>query len=70
MIASFFGDKWSKTLFLLGIYFLFLAPFIIGWIPSIYWGVLIVKKSWAGDTEMQEFIGENQVRSDDNANRF
>lgn len=52
MLASFWCDKWNRTLFCLGTFFFLLAPFIIGWIPSIYWGVLIVQKAKSEEQEL------------------
>ena len=69
MMASCFCDKWNKTLFNLGIFFLLLAPFIIGWIPSIYWGVLIIQKARSEEQELQQFLEANNVQSDQNPGR-
>ena len=65
MIISGFKDKWSKTLFFVGLFQLFLAYILVGWIFSIYWGVLIVRKSWEGSEENQNLFGKNFSRSDD-----
>ena len=64
MIASCFCEKWSKTLFAVGVFQLFLAYILIGWIFSIYWGVLIVKKSWGEKNENEEFLDKGKPRSD------
>ena len=64
MLASFFYDKWSKSMFCLGLFFLCLAPFLIGWIPSIYWGFLIIQKAKSEEQELKTFLDANNVRSD------
>ncbi len=45
MIASCYERPCSKTQFLLGALQLYTAFFIIGWVFSIYWGVLLFYKS-------------------------
>ncbi|CDW85958.1 UNKNOWN [Stylonychia lemnae] len=64
MIVSGFSPKWSKTLFMVGVFQLFLAYILIGWIFSIYWGILIVRKSWEDQAELQNFLEKTNVRSD------
>jgi hypothetical protein len=64
MIISCFYDKWSKTLFMVGVFQLFLAYILIGWLFSIYWGVLIVRKSWEDPGELQNFLDKTHLRSD------
>ena len=64
MIVSGFSEKWSKTLFMVGVFQLFLAYILIGWIFSIYWGVLILRKSWEDQTELQNFLEKTNPRSD------
>ena len=50
IIASFFFEKWSKTLFFVG-FFQFSSSFLlIGWIFSIYMGILIFMKSVSSDS--------------------
>lgn len=56
MIASCFGERWSKTLFFVGLFHLFLAYIIIGWVFSIYWGYLIIKRSTKDKGELEQFI--------------
>ena len=64
MISSCFCAKWSKTLFMVGVFQLFLAYILIGWILSIYWGYLIVKKSLQDQHELQNFLDKNNLKSD------
>ena len=64
MISSCFCEKWSKTLFMVGVFQLFLAYILIGWIFSIYWGVLIVKKSSSDSDELKNFMDKAALRSD------
>ena len=56
MICSCFYEKWSKTQFFVGLFQLFLAYILIGWIFSIYWGVLIVRK--AQDDQLEKFLDD------------
>jgi len=55
MISSCFFEKWSKVLFLVGLFQLFLAYILVGWVLSIYWGWLIVRKSWEDPAEKERF---------------
>ena len=64
MLCSCFGDKWSKTIFMVGVFQLFLAYILIGWIVSIYWGILIVKKSWEVQSDAQNILDKGAARSD------
>ena len=48
MIASCFSKPCSKTQFFAGALQLYSAFFIIGWVLSIYWGVLLIYKSRKG----------------------
>lgn len=48
MIASCLAKQCSKTQFLAGLLQFYLAFFIIGWVLSIYWGVLLISKSRKG----------------------
>jgi hypothetical protein len=64
MLASGFTEKWSKTLFMVGLFQLCLAYILIGWVFSIYWGWLIVRKSWQDKQELDKFLKSTQVRSD------
>ena len=52
MIVSCFSEKWSKTLFMVGVFQLFLAYILVGWVLSIFWGVLIVKKAYEDQAEV------------------
>mmetsp|Transcript_24859 Transcript_24859/g.18799 ORF Transcript_24859/g.18799 Transcript_24859/m.18799 type:complete len:86 (-) Transcript_24859:79-336(-) len=64
MISSCYEGHWSKTLFFVGVFQLFLAYILVGWILSIYWGVLIVRKSWEDKEEMEAFMNKTNLRSD------
>lgn len=64
MICSCWSEKWSKTLFFVGLFQLFLAYILIGWIFSIYWGWLIVKKSFDNPDELNKFLDRNNIKSD------
>jgi hypothetical protein len=64
MIASFFCEKWSKSLFLVGLFQFFLTYILIGWVFSIYWGYLIVVKSVTVDKDLKTFLDQNKLRSD------
>jgi len=45
MLMSLFLAKCSKTLFFVGLFQLLLAYVLIGYVISIYWGYLVVKKA-------------------------
>ena len=45
IVNSFFGGKCRATTFIVGLLQLLLASFILGWIWSIWWGVLIYEKA-------------------------
>ncbi len=63
MMASSFCEKWSKSLFFLGLFCLLLSPFLIGWIPSIYWGLLIVRKTWEDPEEVNKFMKATDMKN-------
>ncbi len=54
MIASFFTPLWSKTTFMVGLFQLLLTYILIGWIFSIYWGYLFVRKTWEDNPQFQQ----------------
>lgn len=64
MIVSCYTEKWSKTLFTIGVFQLFLAYILIGWAFSIYWGWLVFKKASADPVELNNFLGDRALRSD------
>ena len=64
MIVSCYTEKWSKTLFAIGVFQLFLAYILIGWIFSIYWGWLIFQKSTKDPVEIDNFLDNRRLRSD------
>ncbi|TNV81298.1 hypothetical protein FGO68_gene8798 [Halteria grandinella] len=67
IVASCFSEKWSKTLFAVGLFQLMLAYILIGWIFSIYWGWLILKRALEDQEELKSFLdkaGGGAQRSD------
>ena len=48
MINSFMGDKFHKITFFVGLVQFLTCILIVGWIWSIYWGCLILKKKDIG----------------------
>jgi hypothetical protein len=52
---------------MVGVFQLFLAYILIGWIFSIYWGVLIVRRSWEDSNELKTFMDKTAIRSDHKA---
>jgi uncharacterized membrane-anchored protein YhcB (DUF1043 family) len=47
-----------------------LAYILIGWIFSIYWGILIVRKSWHDKQELQNFLDLTGPRSDQQQQQY
>ena len=47
---------------MVGVFQLFLAYILIGWVFSIYWGVLIVRKTWDDEKELKNFLGATGPR--------
>lgn len=64
MIISLFSEKWSKTLFVVGLFQLMLAYLFIGWGLSIFWGWLFVKKAMEDQAELQNFLDRANAKSD------
>ena len=50
---------------MVGVFQLFLAYILIGWIFSIYWGYLIVQKSLQDKHELQNFLDKANLKSDE-----
>jgi len=46
MIMSFFFEKCSKTTFVVGVLQFLTAAVIVGWILSVYWGLLVLVKAF------------------------
>ena len=46
MLVGWLGDRsegqWNKTTFMIGLMQLLSAPYLVGWVWSIYWGIIIV----------------------------
>ena len=42
IINSCMGDKWHVTTFIVGLLQMLFASFLLGWIWSIWWGILIL----------------------------
>ena len=49
---------------MIGVLQLLTSVYIIGWIWSVFWGYLIVKRSKGDHAEFKSLIGVDQVRSD------
>jgi len=64
MIVSCFNEKWSKTLFFVGVFQLMLAYILIGWVLSIYWGWLFIRKAIEDQEDLKNFLERNNARSD------
>ena len=66
MLMSCLGypGAWSKTQLTIGVVQMLTAPYIIGWIFSIYWGWLILKKGIQDKAEVQQFLNRTNARSD------
>jgi hypothetical protein len=64
MLMSLFLAKCSKTLFFVGLFQLLLAYVLIGYVISIYWGYLVVKKALDDSADLQKFLDSANVRSD------
>ena len=54
----------NKTQVVIGVLQLLTSVYIIGWIWSVFWGYLIVKRSKGDHAEFKSLIGVDQVRSD------
>ena len=66
MLMSCIGypGAWSKTQLTIGVVQMLTAPYIIGWLFSIWWGYLIVKKGIENKAEVQQFLSKTGARSD------
>jgi hypothetical protein len=51
-------------MFFMGLFQLFLAYVLIGYVISIYWGYLVVKKAFEDQADLQKFLDSANVRSD------
>ena len=57
ILCSCLGDaNMNKTQLGCGIVQFLTAPFIVGWLASIYWGILIVKKSKGDHNEIKNLL--------------
>jgi hypothetical protein len=64
MLMSILLPKCSKTMFFVGLLQLLLAYVLIGYVISIYWGILVVKKALEDQADLQKFLDSANVRSD------
>ncbi|CAI2380754.1 unnamed protein product [Moneuplotes crassus] len=68
ILSSIWADPCSKTQAIIGVFQLLLAPIFIGWIWSIAWSFLLIKKSFSEkrEVDLKAFlIQANAKRSDD-----
>ena len=66
MLMSCLGypGAWSKTQLGLGMVQMLTSVYIVGWIFSIYWGWLILKRGIEDKAEVQHFLNKTGARSD------
>lgn len=65
MLAACLGDKhMNKTQLSIGFVQLLTSVYLIGWVSSIYWGYLIVKKSKGDHNEIKQLIANAQGTSE------
>ena len=64
MLSSIWGDPCSKTQFCVGLLQFFLTYLLVGWIISVIWGILIVKRSWGDPTVNDALLATEGIRSD------
>ena len=64
MVASCVGKEnfADKTQMIVGIFQLLTSIYIIGWIWSICWGVMIVKNSKGGHLEVKRLMGDTNAQ--------
>ena len=66
MISSCAGytTSWSKTQLMVGVLQMLTALYIIGWIWSIWWGYLLLRKGLADKEEVNSFLKKTAARSE------
>ena len=64
MIVSLFYEKWSKTMFMMGVVQLMLAYLLVGWFLSVFWSYLFVKKALEDQAELKSFLDSANAKSD------
>ena len=65
MLCSCLGDEnMNKTQLILGFFQMLTAVYLIGWIFSIYWGILIVQRSQGDHEQLKSLIGKSQQTSE------
>ena len=56
--------NWSKTQIVCGVTQMLTSIYLIGWVWAIYWGVLIVMKSFKNSAESIGLLAEAAPKSD------
>ena len=65
MICACLGDEnMNKTQLFIGFFQFLTSIYLVGWIFSIYWGVLIVQKSRGDHEQLKGLIGKGQQTSE------
>ena len=65
MICACLGDEnMNKTQLFIGFFQFLTSIYLVGWIFSIYWGVLIVQKSSGNHEQLKGLIGKGQQTSE------
>ena len=64
MIVSLYTEKWSKTLFMVGLFQLMLAYLVVGWVFSLFWGWLFIKRALEDQAELKSFLDSANAKSD------
>ena len=65
MICACLGDEnMNKTQLFIGFFQFLTSIYLVGWIFSIYWGVLIVQKSQGNHEQLKSLIGKGQQTSE------
>ena len=59
-----FPEKYSKTQLTIGIVQMLTAVYLIGWIWSIWWGWLMLKRGIEDKEQVQQFLNKTNARSE------